>query len=105
MCYREYEDAKCHRARHNQQYRQGLKDTEYDGPSHTPPRLTGTIDALIDIFFDGVFYYGDTALPAKIEERDEPDTDDEFFHKYLNAPSESQIIQYRFQDADFNRAD
>ena len=44
-----------------------------------PPRLTRTIDALIDLYFDDAMQEGSCAMPDRVDETDPEDTDDEFY--------------------------
>ena len=53
-------------------------------PLRKIPKLTSTIDALVDAHFDLVLLEGDAKLPVAVEELNSEHSDEEFFFKYLN---------------------
>ena len=55
------------------------------------PKLTTTIDALIDAHFDLVMLEGDSKLPVAVEEQDSEHSDEEFFFRYLNQKTVEQV--------------
>ena len=58
-----------------------------------PPQLNRTIDALIDYYFDEVMQNGSQAIPARVDETDPEDTDDEFFDFIIKRPQDSLLGQ------------
>ena len=62
--FRRYLDTQNQRARELVQARAGRLDRS-PIPRPKVPRLTGSMEALIDIYFDGVYHEGDKALPAQ----------------------------------------
>ena len=70
-------------------------------PRPKVPRLTGSMEALIDIYFDGVYHEGDKALPARVDDSDSEHSSEEFFFKHMNEPTDAELAEARATDPDF----
>ena len=58
---------------------------------------------LIDIFFDRAFHKGDSALPVPVELDDPCSTDEEFFFRHLNQPTEQESSERRSQNPKYQQ--
>ena len=98
--YRDYLTKLNNRAKDLGKKKRGKLDRE-PAPPPKIPRLTGTIEALVDIYFDGVYHKGDKALPIHVQTSDSEDSSEDFFYRHINLPTEEEVIEARESDPAF----
>ena len=98
--FRRYMDTQNQRARELVLARKGNLGRE-PIPLPKVPRLTGSMEALIDIYFDGVYHEGDKALPARVDDSDSEHSSEEFFYKHMNEPTDAELAEARATDPEF----
>ena len=101
--YREHLENLHARSRANREYRAGRHQKPV-GPLKTKMLwLTGSVEVLIDIFFDRAFHKSDSALPVPVELDDPCLTNEEFFFRHLNQPTEQESSEWRSQNPEYQQ--